>query len=791
MPLSHPLRQPVVVVVSTALAAAGLAGAVPSTAGAADSQELSSVSSSLVDAGGEQSLPLGVLTGASRVPGAALQGAPRAAAAAPPTAALTAAPVSRFSVTYVAEGGRAWTPAAKAAFEAALSVWSHTVESSVPIVVEATAKQLPPGALGAAGPADVLRNERGTPTREGDPLARAEASLADDVFEPLALFNARTRRDAAPGQPDIVAQFDPSQSFLYFGLDGRPGPEQYDFRSIVLHEIGHGLGIVGSGEVTAAGRATIGLPGANGNAAVRAPLAFDEHTYTTTPQQAGNGGRRLLDLPNGSAELRTALTGEQLYWAGQLARTAAGGNEVRLFAPSQCGQVGLERPCRAGESAFQPASSYGHLDERTYPAGSPETLMTPVLDNGESVAAPGQIALGLLSDMGYAVPALTGSRYTALDPVRLLDSREGVGGPRRAAGPGGTLDLQVGGVGGVPAGATAVVLNVTGVAPSADTDIRVYPTPVTLTPVPEVSSVNLLRGRTRANLVTVPLGHDGRVRLRNAAGNVGLVADLAGFYAPTAASTFTPVDPVRVLDTRAAVGTTTRTRVPAGGLVDLRVSGAGTPVPAGATAVALTVTAVSGTQASDVRVYPATGDVAAVPGTSSLNVQRGAAVPNVVVVKVGENGTVRLRNAAGEVHLLADLAGYYDGDAAGSLFRPVSPTRVLDTRTRLGQPAGSPTRVGAGQVIDLRVGGVFQVPLGARAAVLNVTGVGASAVTDVRVFPGTATTVPVVSNLNLTRGQTAADQVLVKLGQGRVKLRNAAGTVGLVADVSGWFGPAA
>ena len=42
--------------------------------------------------------------------------------------------------------------------------------------------------------------------------------------------------------------------------------------------------------------------------------------------------------------------------------------------------------------------------------------------------------------------------------------------------------------------------------------LRVYPTPVTPGPVPTVSNVNLSAGVTRANLVTVPVGSDGRVR---------------------------------------------------------------------------------------------------------------------------------------------------------------------------------------------------------------------------------------------------------------------------------------
>ena len=220
------------------------------------------------------------------------------------------------------------------------------------------------------------------------------------------------------------------------------------------------------------------------------------------------------------------------------------------------------------------------------------------------------------------------------------------------------------------------------------------------------------------------------------------------------------------------------------------MSGPGGRVPDSATAVVLTVTAVAATAGTDVRAYPTSADTATVPLVSSINVDARAVVPNVVIVRIGEGGQIRLRNAAGTVHLLADVAGYYDDSTTGSLFRPVEPSRLLDTRTRLGRPAGSPRKVGPGESIDLLVGGVAQVPRSARAAVLNVTGVDASASTDVRVFPTTSPTAPVVSNLNLVRGQTAADLVLSTLGGQRVRLRNAAGSVALLADVSGWFGPA-
>lgn len=679
---------------------------------------------------------------------------------------LTASAVSTFNVTYVGS----WPDTAKAAFESAVSVWERTLESVVPIEIEATARVFSdPSLLGGAGPYDFRRNTMGT------------SSLYDDVFEPVALANAKRGSDALPGEPDILADFNPAMENpdgspgLYFGLDGNPPANQIDFKTVVLHEIGHGLGLVGTASVAADGTATVGDRAVNGDANVRSGVSYDTFTYATTPAQAGNGGARVLSLPDGSPELETALTGDQLYWAGQLARTAAGGAKVRLYAPSD----------------FFEGTSYGHLNEDSYPGEHPNGLMTPFIEPGESMSDVGQIAMGMLADMGYAVPALRGARYTAVDPVRLLDTRSGVGVTSAGSvGPSSVVDLRVTGANGVPADATAVVLNVTGVAPSAATDVRVYPTPVVLSTVPVVSNLNLVSGVTRANLVTVPVGNNGRVRLRNNSGSVHLLADLAGYYSPAAAATFTPADPQRILDTRSAVGTPGTTPLGAGEVLDLAVSGNGSPVPAGASAVALTVTAVSPTASTDVRVYPTPAGAAAPPVVSNLNVRPGPPVPNVVIVKVGADGKVRLRNQAGAVHLLADVAGWYDGSLSGALFRPVTPSRLLDTRIRLGTTSTSPTTVGPGEAVTLRVGGLAQVPSLSTAAVLNVTGVAASASTDVRVYPATAASVPEVSNLNLGRSQTAADLVVVKLGNRSVRLRNSAGQVALLADVAGWFGPA-
>jgi hypothetical protein len=392
-----------------------------------------------------------------------------------------------------------------------------------------------------------------------------------------------------------------------------------------------------------------------------------------------------------------------------------------------------------------------------------------------------------------AVSAGAASTYTPVTPQRVLDTRNGTGVRRGRVGQGASVDLAVAGVrtaqGPVPANATAVVLNVTVTDTTAGTDVRAYPTG---SPVPLASNLNAAPRSTVPNLVTVRLGANGRVSLRNGLGSVHLVADIAGYYTPdNAGAGFAAVNPSRILDTRVGLGAA-RAKLGRGGATDLPVTGAlrtadgGTvTVPADARAVVLNVTATAVTGVStDVRVYPAgsTG----VPLVSNLNLVGGQTAANLVTVAVGAGGKVRLRNSLGSLHLIADLAGYYSPSAPGR-FVPVTPTRFLDTRSGIG---GAVIPTTAGGHVDLRVAGTRGVPAQATAAVLNLTGtaVSGTASTDVRAYPRGAARVPTVSNVNLERGDTRANLSIVRIGSdGRVRVRNSLGQLQLVADLAGYM----
>ncbi len=174
----------------------------------------------------------------------------------------------------------------------------------------------------------------------------------------------------------------------------------------------------------------------------------------------------------------------------------------------------------------------------------------------------------------FAAGHLAGGTFNALGPVRVLDTRIGVGAARSVVAAGRTLSVPVLGVGGVPrSGVSAVVVNVTVTQPAAGGFVTVFPDGVAR---PTASNLNFVRGETVPNLVVVPVGADGRIALFNgSAGSVQLIGDIAGYYLsglPGSAGAFGPLGPVRVLDTRIGVGAA-RSAVAAGRTLSVPVLG--------------------------------------------------------------------------------------------------------------------------------------------------------------------------------------------------------------------------
>jgi alpha-tubulin suppressor-like RCC1 family protein len=385
-------------------------------------------------------------------------------------------------------------------------------------------------------------------------------------------------------------------------------------------------------------------------------------------------------------------------------------------------------------------------------------VLTTALAIGVLVIAPP------VTTTAAAAPAddVTGSAFTQRSPLRVLDTR--TAGP---VGAGGTVTIDL--ASRVPATATAVVLNVTSVSPTASTFVTAYPGGTTR---PTASSLNLTAGEIRANQVTVALGADKTVRLYNNSGTVHLVADLAGHYATGAGSRFTVLSPNRVLDTR------WQTPVGPGGTwtLDLRAA-----VPASATAVTFNLTATGPTASTFVTAWP-TGTTR--PTASNLNVVAGETRPNLVTVAVGADRRVSLYNNSGTVDLLVDLTGFYTPEY-GAEFLPLSPTRVLDTRDGIGTggPAGP-----LGEEARLEVDLSQDVPLNATGLVMNLTGVGATTSTHVTAWGRWMIQPYGASTLNLVPGKAIPNAATIAFERDRgMELYNHRGSTHLVADLAGVF----
>ena len=249
---------------------------------------------------------------------------------------------------------------------------------------------------------------------------------------------------------------------------------------------------------------------------------------------------------------------------------------------------------------------------------------------------------------------------------------------------------------------------------------------------------------------------------------------------------FVPLAPTRIFDTRSGLGQEASGpgKLNGGQPRRVQVSGAGGVPASGAGAVVMNVTVDQPTSAAYLTVYPSAGNDTP-PLASNLNYVAGQTVPNLVIAQLGEGGSVSVYTNSGATHVIFDVVGWITSDfsnARGARLVPVTPQRLLDTRTGTGGRTGA---VNGGESISLHVADPND---GYTAAVLNLTGVEPTAANYVTAYPSDLAAVPLASNLNLVRGQVRPNLVMVQLGaDGNVKLFNNTGQVNLVADLVGLF----
>jgi hypothetical protein len=333
-----------------------------------------------------------------------------------------AAPGINFNVIY-----HGFTPEAQAAFQFAVDVWASKLSSPIGVTIDATWKVLSAGQLGGAGPHSYFKDFLNAP-RAG-------------TYYPAALASSLAGVDLNPGNSEIDAEF-ASTFDWYFGTDGKCPAGKTDFVSVVLHELGHGLGFIASSRFSA------GVGSFSTNSSLL-PKPFDPFIVN------GSGQRVLQTFANSSTALGTQFTGNNLFLDGAKTVAGASGTRAKLYVPN----------------TWEQGSSISHLDEGTYPAGNANSLMTPFLNRAESIHDPGPITMGFFQDMGWALlgalPTTTVSG-TVSPKVAGLDVGVSVAGvlcPRSSGGTtsaSGTFTVTVT----CPGGAATIIANGTATAPT-------------------------------------------------------------------------------------------------------------------------------------------------------------------------------------------------------------------------------------------------------------------------------------------------------------------------------------
>jgi hypothetical protein len=270
----------------------------------------------------------------------------------------------------------AFPAAAQTSMQAAADAWEPMINSTVTIRIEACWADLSGSILGGSGALSYWRDFTNRPVA--------------GTFYPVTLANALYGSDLHPastctagGDPvtqcndmAIIYNNDYINDF-YFGTDGITGGKT-DFMSVVMHEIAHSLGFAGSMSISS-GLGYWGLE----SGGVYYPTAYDRFTYN-------NSGSTMLSFTRGTAALATALTTPTMTFRGAETKKAYCETNVPLYTPSSWAQ----------------GSSYSHFSDLmdSYDRAQ-NAMMTFSIGVNQVYHHPGAMALGLLKDVGWNIPA--------------------------------------------------------------------------------------------------------------------------------------------------------------------------------------------------------------------------------------------------------------------------------------------------------------------------------------------------------------------------------------------------
>lgn len=270
---------------------------------------------------------------------------------------------SNIEVTYIG-----FSVEAQQAFQAAVDIWETLISSPVTIRIEAHWSSLGPGVLGGALYTAAFANFSGAQKL--------------NVFYPVAMAEKITGQNLNGNEPDIFAQFSSGANW-HLNPSTNPPPNTFDLVTVVLHEIGHGLGFASSFEVQ-------GTNGFYGVGTTEAPIIYD------VPIENGGDQNLIESFASPSPAMRTQLTSTNIFFDSP---TSGVPGEPKLYAPS----------------VFDGGSSISHLDDNTFD-GTPHALMTHAVAPQEKMHSPG-ITLNILEDLGWEITKINHNQFPGSEIV--------------------------------------------------------------------------------------------------------------------------------------------------------------------------------------------------------------------------------------------------------------------------------------------------------------------------------------------------------------------------------------
>ncbi len=272
-----------------------------------------------------------------------------------------------------------------------------------------------------------------------------------------------------------------------------------------------------------------------------------------------------------------------------------------------------------------------------------------------------------------------------------------------------------------------------------------------------------------------------------------MIFDVTGYFTPDATgSTFVPLKPTRLLDTRQGTGGVSGplTSHVAKSFQVTSSSGAAGTIPTNATAVTGNLTVTQQTSLGYLYLGPAGQND---PTSSTLNFPLGDDRANAVTVALGSGGTLWVTYAAPKLgataQVIFDATGYFVPDATGASYVPLTPTRILDSRYAIGPKGPFLSHVAVPFAVS-GAGAGAGIPDNATAVTGNMTVTQQTSMGYLYVGPD-AMGDPPASMLNFPTGDDRANSVTIALGSGILWVTYAAPRLGDTAqvlfDVTGYF----